>query len=174
MPPKKITQQGLNGFSYWIGVPILLLCMSAFACSVFAVVYVMQRPPPIVQACPVQVCPIAPIAQTTTPAVRVVMDPNAGGAPPGTYPQIGYIKGGEGPAVALYGAQSANRRGRWNYYVIPSGGVKLPIVLSGRDCMDEIGCDMLVDGDRVSVPDAGGVDGIAKIYNTNNPPKVLL
>ena len=146
----------------------------------------MTRPPATImqlqQACPSSSCPrpspspAAP-APPLAPAVRVVMDPNAGGAPPGTYPQIGYIKGGEqlgAPAIALYGAQSAIRKGRWNYYVIPSGGIKVPVVLGGRDCMDEIGCDMLVDGDRVAAPDAGGVDGIAKIYNTNNQPKVLL
>ena len=114
--------------------------------------------------------------QERKPEVRVVsIDANAGGAPPGTHPQVGYVvvqpsttSASQSTAFALYGARSTTRAGRWNYYAIPpgAGGVKVPLHAGGRDCMDEVGCDLLFDGDQVSAPDAGVPAGIAKIYRS--------
>lgn len=95
------------------------------------------------------------------PAMRIAIDPNASGSGPGTYPQVGYLVPGGVRAEAghqllpLYGRESMTRRGRWYYYVIAAGGIKVPVVRAGRDCMTEIGCDELYDGDVVSAPDAG-------------------
>ena len=103
--------------------------------------------------------------QQQQPAVRVAIDPNAGGSPPGTYPQIGYvtIEGeGHGQTLPLYGRRSEARRGRWYYYTIISGGIKVPVVSHGRDCMDEVACDELYDGEKLAVKDGGS--GTVRIY----------
>lgn len=202
-----------NAWRVWLTVVCVMLCVGAFASSIFAVIYVTIIRPTAhhKQQCP-SLCPLpsngytcplsCPMSCPSLPTpdigvrnnndnnrdnnrdnnhnpiltTRVVIDPNAGGAPPDTYPQVGYIKSTDGAAsIALYGARSATRRGRFNYYVIPRGGsIKVPLISGGRDCMDEVGCDVLVDGDHVSAPDADNLVGTAKIYNTNNVPRVLL
>ena len=85
--------------------------------------------------------------------VRVVVDRNNNlDTPPVVFGQIGYIVHNEdGKRMPLYGQPSYTRRGRFNYYTIDASGIKLPILSSKRDCMDEVGCDEVYDGDQVSV-----------------------
>ena len=89
--------------------------------------------------------------------IRIVVDRNNNSdTPPATFGQIGYLvasddDGGRGARLPLYGQPSRTRRGRWHYYTIDGAGIKLPITSSGRDCMDEVGCDEIFDGDMVSV-----------------------
>ncbi len=89
--------------------------------------------------------------------VRVVIDRhNNTDTPPMTFNQIGYIVANDGfqgrdNRMPLYGQPSPTRRGRFNYYTIEASGIKLPITSSKRDCMDEVGCDEIYDGDQVGV-----------------------
>lgn len=100
----------------------------------------------------------------------VALDANANGAPPGTYPQVGYLKEKDGAGLTwpLYGRAAHVRRGRWNYYTIApaaaGGGVKLPVHFEGRDCMDEVACQEIGDGEHAEVPDAGLEGLIARVY----------
>jgi hypothetical protein len=113
-------------------------------------------------------------------ALRIAMDPNAGGSPPTTFPQVGYLRGAEGGneqqplLLPLYGTPSQTRRGRWNYYTIPSTAgagaatIKVPVMdEKGRDCMDEVGCDELFGGDRATAPHAAAgaanADGAVRV-----------
>lgn len=100
----------------------------------------------------------------------MAVDANANGAPPGTFPQVGYLREKDGASVAwpLYGQQASTRRGRWNYYTIApaaaGGGVKLPVQFEGRDCTEEVACQEISDGEMVAVPDAGLVGLTARMY----------
>ncbi len=116
------------------------------------------------------------LGQAASSIMRVAMDPNVSGAPPATLPQIGYLilAAASAPAVresdgaaaqaapatasssplALYGGPSNVRRGRWHYYVIVGAGVKVPLRVGSRQCLLELGCDELYDGDEVTVQDA--------------------
>lgn len=110
-------------------------------------------------------------AKPDTGFVRVVVDPNMGTAPY-TFNQVGYISRNN-ERVALYGQPSPTRRGRWNYYTLVDG-IKLPVLNnSKRDCMDEVACEELYDGDVVYVGDLGSEPWTAKVYarsltRTNN------
>lgn len=129
--------------------------------------------------------PPPPIVPPPPPALRVALDPNGRGDPPATFGQVGYLRpagGGAGqeedsrrPAVLpLYGEPSAVRRGRWSYYTLaPGPGVKVPVRdARGRDCMDELGCEELHSGDRVSAPDAAA--GPLEVERYRPPPPLRL
>lgn len=71
------------------------------------------------------------------------------------YTNLGYIQSEEGE-YPLWGVRSATRKHRWHYYTTndpnnPSSRVKLPVSYSGRDCMDELGCDEIYENENVSV-----------------------
>lgn len=118
----------------------------------------------VTDASAVMMTPLPPSAvpnahPSVAPVVRVAMDANAS-PDPETYGQVGYLTPGPLP---LYGQASTARRGRWYYYtIVPTAGgggsIKVPIRAGSRDCMAEVGCDELADGDVVSVPDAAGTD----------------
>ena len=154
----------------WMFVTTIVALVVACAMTLVTVIVVSRRPAdpkcPLPPKCPVVVVDAPP------PAIRVAMDPNASGAPPDTFPQIGYISSSApssapSPTTAspmpLYGNASNARRGRWFYYTI-IGGIKVPVEHRGRSCMDEIACEQLSDGDRVRVPDDHSGDKIARIY----------
>lgn len=123
-------------------------------------VVVAQRPPPE-----------APSVPPTTIEVMMVVEPPANdhlgaASAPVTFRQVGYVELGGGaeatPTLApLYGRQSQVRRHRWYYYVLLDG-IKLPVISGKRDCMEEVGCDELADGDAVSV--GGRASGAVRIY----------
>jgi hypothetical protein len=58
--------------------------------------------------------------------------------------------------LPLYARPSVARRSRWYYYTIVAG-IKVPVHVEGRDCMSEIGCEELLGGELVRVPDAGTI-----------------
>ena len=104
----------------------------------------------------------------------MVLDGNAG--PPVTYQQLGYLTNltnltsltnltnpGNRSRLPLYGQPSATRRGRWSYYTLVDG-LKLPLVQRGRDCLDEVACEELSDGDTVSVGEEDGLLWQVKLY----------
>ena len=94
----------------------------------------------------------------------MAIDQNAGGAPPETYPQIGYVIVAEaGRRLPLYGMRSVARRDRWYYYTIIGGGIKVPVVSEKRDCMEEVGCGELHDGESVRLPDED-MDATVRLY----------
>lgn len=81
---------------------------------------------------------------------------------PVTFKQLGYIIIAEsGQLLPLYGRESQTRRYRWNYYTLVDG-IKVAVTNGLRDCMEELGCEELFDGDAVQVD--GRMPGQAKIY----------
>lgn len=114
-------------------------------------------------------------SRVVTQPSRIALDPNAGSSAPGTYPQLGYLRPLQGSATTpsgilpLYGRPSLSRRGRGFYYTIIHGsGIKVPVHTkgrsgaSGRDCMEDVGCDELLTGDEVTAPDASDAAGLPR------------
>ena len=91
------------------------------------------------------------------------------GVPPVTFRQLGYLSSAlEGSQrLPLYGQESRTRRDRWHYYAVSPEGIKVAIrdmrSSPPRDCLDEVGCSELFDGDEVSLEDLGG-RWTAKLY----------
>lgn len=80
---------------------------------------------------------------------------------PQQYQQMGIIKSAD-KILPLYGRQTAYRSDRYNYYTRTDtyNPVQLPIRYEKRDCMDAIGCEELLGGERI------------KIAGTNQPGEV--
>lgn len=58
--------------------------------------------------------------------------------------------------LPLWGRQTYKRGHKWNYYAVLDNGIHLPLVIDGDDCEDAIGCDELVDRDRLRIAELGG------------------
>lgn len=109
--------------------------------------------------------------------LRVSVDPNADFRPPSTYPEIGFLKSTTSSGVMpLYGQQSLAHKYRYYYYtVLPNSGIKVSVLVKtpqlmsgGRDCMDDMGCNELYDGDVVQIPDLSvGEEWVVKKHNYN-------
>ena len=78
--------------------------------------------------------------------------------------QIGLIKGADS-ALPLFATEHPSRRGRFWYHTLTDGNIplKVGVTSNGRDCLQEIGCDELFDGDMVQVPVIGG-DWVVSLY----------
>lgn len=174
----------------WTGAAALALLGAALGAAAVAALLMPTRlapppPPPQLAAphLPPRPMPLPPpqppAAPPPPPALRVALDPNGRGDPPATFAQVGYLRpaaaapapDGAPPGVLpLYGEPSASRRGRWSYYTLaPGHGVKVAVRdPRGRDCMDELGCDELHSGDRVTAPDAAG--GALEVERYRPPP----
>lgn len=88
---------------------------------------------------------------------------------PPVFTQLGYIKLSSEdvthPLLPLYGGPSILRKDRWNYYTVKEG-IKLPIIQksgSSRDCMEEIACDQLYNGDTVFI-DGWEIGWVVRLY----------
>ena len=76
------------------------------------------------------------------------------------YKNIGYLQNGDDQRP-LWAARSHTRSQRWHYYTTndpknESQMVRIPISSSGKNCMDEIGCDEIYRDDVVSVQGSSG------------------
>lgn len=70
--------------------------------------------------------------------------------------QLGTLTGnvnGVTAVLPLMGHESATRRSRWHYYTYTDTLNKQPLSVwvNGRDCMQNIGCNELMEGDSVRV-----------------------
>jgi len=90
------------------------------------------------------------------------------------YQQIGIlyreVPDGESKVLPLYGRPTCIRSQRWNYYTQTDGfnPIKLSIQMQHKDCMDQVGCNEINDGDEINVPELNAVFRV-RIYQTAVP-----
>jgi hypothetical protein len=80
--------------------------------------------------------------------------------------QVGILSRGQGEVLPLMGRKLS--REKWNYYAVSNSNMylKLPVMVNGRDCMVEYGCDPIYSGDMVYVEGYG--DGYkATVYQNS-------
>ena len=58
--------------------------------------------------------------------------------------------------LPIYGRPTYNRSSKWNYYTI-FNNVKLNISHNNKSCMNEYGCEELMNGDSITIPEINGV-----------------
>ena len=58
--------------------------------------------------------------------------------------------------LSLYGRPTHNRSSKWNYYTL-FNNVKLNISHNNKSCMNEYGCEELMNGDTINIPEINGI-----------------
>lgn len=96
--------------------------------------------------------------------INVTTDPNSYTAPV-VFGQVGYLSDGT-KMLPLYGEPSQTRRGRFYYYTV-IGNIKLPLMYKNRDCMEEVACEELYDGEEVRVQDMSNETWTVRLYERN-------
>ncbi len=88
---------------------------------------------------------------------------------PESFQTIGLVTYPGGDVKPLYGRRTANSNDRWNYYTRTDtyNPVPLPLNQGKRDCMDDVGCNEVFDGD--SLKSMNGEQVKVKIYKMNGP-----
>jgi len=89
---------------------------------------------------------------------------------PESYQSMGVITMDDGQVLPLYGRRTASRSDRFQYYTRTDtyNPVQLPVRHKNRDCVDDVGCDELMDGDSLKVS-ATGKEGKVSIYRFSGP-----
>ena len=64
----------------------------------------------------------------------------------------------ESHILPLYGRKTYNRSSKWVYYTATDkfNQVRIPISNNGRNCDSEYGCDELMDGSTITIPELNG------------------
>ena len=87
------------------------------------------------------------------------------------YQQVGAINS-DTQILPLFGRPRWPGANKWNYYTSTDSfqSIKLPILFKKRDCLDDIGCDEVYDGDTINIPQYGkDKDFKANIYRLDRP-----
>lgn len=79
---------------------------------------------------------------------------------PDDYDKIGYLYTGNDDqtdaqsnvVLPLYGRATYGGAHKWNYYTeMPDTGIKVPIRVEGKDCEDNVGCEILYNNDIIFI-----------------------
>ena len=75
----------------------------------------------------------------------------------------------EAHILPLLGRRTYNRSNKWVYYTATDkyNQVRIPISHNGRDCGGEYGCDEIMDGETITIPELNG-SFEAKIYENTS------
>lgn len=88
---------------------------------------------------------------------------------PRDFQQMGVMTGDNGEIMPIYGRESRTRRDRYHYHTVSAGDqlYPLPLTVDGRRCDEDMGCQELYGGEKIT---ALGVPGTfnAEIYRTQN------
>ena len=70
---------------------------------------------------------------------------------PERFQSVGIMTTPDGQVLPLYGRRTATSTDRWNYYTRTDtyNPVPIPVNYKKRDCMNDIGCEELMDGEEV-------------------------
>ena len=88
---------------------------------------------------------------------------------PGHMQQMGILTSESGETLPLYGKEVRGRRDRYHYYTTTGGEnlYPIPVTHSGRDCIDDIGCQELYGNESVTVT-GKDVSFDVKMYRTDD------
>jgi hypothetical protein len=88
---------------------------------------------------------------------------------PERFQSIGILTTPDGQALPLYGRRTASSTDKWNYYTRTDtyNPVPVPLKFGKRDCMDDIGCNEVMDGDEMV--SAIGKSGTVSMYKMDGP-----
>ncbi len=89
---------------------------------------------------------------------------------PERFQSVGIMTTPDGQVLPLYGRRTATSTDRWNYYTRTDtyNPVPIPVSYKKRDCMDDVGCDELMDGEEVKNFGTGAA-GKVHIYRMDGP-----
>mgnify|MGYP006158745559 FL=1 len=75
----------------------------------------------------------------------------------------------EAHILPLLGRKTYNRSNKWVYYTATDkyNQVRIPISRNGRDCGGEYGCDEIMDGETINIPELNGSFKV-KIYENTS------
>ena len=75
----------------------------------------------------------------------------------------------EAHVLPLLGRKTYNRSNKWVYYTATDkyNQVRIPISHNGRNCGGEYGCDEIMDGDTITIPELNGTF-VVKIYENTS------
>lgn len=88
-----------------------------------------------------------------------------------SYQQVGVLYSGDKSVLPLYGRPTYTGSQKWNYYTSTDGynPQQLPLQNKNRDCLDNVGCTELDDGDLVPIAELGGAQYTVRKYQTSAP-----
>ncbi len=89
---------------------------------------------------------------------------------PERFQSVGIVTSPDGQVLPLYGRRTAGSTDRWNYYTRTDtyNPVPIPVSYKKRDCMDDIGCEELMDGEEIK-NFGTGTGGKVHIYRMDGP-----
>ena len=89
---------------------------------------------------------------------------------PERFQSVGIMTTPDGQVLPLYGRRTATSTDRWNYYTRTDtyNPVPIPVSYNKRDCMDDVGCSELMDGENVK-SFGTGAEGKVHIYRMDGP-----
>lgn len=89
---------------------------------------------------------------------------------PERFQSVGIMTTPDGQVLPLYGRRTATATDRWNYYTRTDtyNPVPIPVSYKKRDCMDDTGCEELMDGEAVK-NFATGTESKVHIYRMDGP-----
>jgi hypothetical protein len=88
---------------------------------------------------------------------------------PESFQSVGLVNV-DGAVWPLYGRRTAGGSDRWNYYTRTDSfnPVPIPIRFQKRDCMDDIGCQEILSGEKVKI-EVVGKEGTTRMYRFDGP-----
>ena len=88
---------------------------------------------------------------------------------PESFQSVGLVNV-DGAVWPLYGRRTAGGSDRWNYYTRTDSfnPVPIPIRFQKRDCMDDIGCQEIISGEKVKI-EVVGKEGTTRMYRFDGP-----
>lgn len=89
---------------------------------------------------------------------------------PERFQSVGVMTTPDGQVLPLYGRRTATSTDRWNYYTRTDtyNPVPIPVSYKKRDCMDDTGCEELMDGEAIK-NFATGTESKVHIYRMDGP-----
>ena len=76
----------------------------------------------------------------------------------------------DNPILPLFGKRTYGNSNQWNYYTASDSNhqIKIPLIMNGKNCTDDLGCQEIYDGDSFDLPQYNGTFK-ATIYKLDKP-----